>query len=223
MTSDPSMEAAEPVTGLPDTASRSDAPPPGGDAVELPGARTIALRLSVSAGIVLADLWSKRAVFAWLERLQLQGDLVRDVHGHARLPLVDGWLTFMISRNPGAAFGQLDAFPWFLVLGRAAAALFLVWLIVRTPRTRPWFGAALVLVLGGALGNLYDNLFLDAPDDAHPFGLVRDFIDVYFGAFDWHFPTFNVADSCITVGAVLLLLSSFRSEKKDVSAPRTDG
>jgi signal peptidase II len=129
----------------------------------------------------------------------------------------------MISRNPGAAFGQLDAFPWFLVLGRAAAALFLVWLIVRTPRTRPWFGAALVLVLGGALGNLYDNLFLDAPDDAHPFGLVRDFIDVYFGAFDWHFPTFNVADSCITVGAVLLLLSSFRSEKKDVSAPRTDG
>jgi signal peptidase II len=64
------------------------------------------------------------------------------------------------------------------------------------------------LVLSGALGNLYDNLFLDDPHDAHPFGKVRDFIDVYFAAFDWHFPTFNVADSCITVGAILLLYTS---------------
>lgn len=210
----------------PDTAAKTDAPPPDEGALALPGARTILLRLSISAGIVGADLWSKAAVFAWLDRLQGQGELVRDVHGHMRLPLFDGWggwLTLMISRNPGAAFGQLDAFPWFLVIGRAAAALFLVWLIVRTPRTRPWFGVALVLVLGGALGNLYDNLFLDAPDDAHPFGLVRDFIDVYFGALDWHFPTFNVADSCITVGAVLLLLSSFRSEKKYVAAARAGG
>jgi signal peptidase II len=63
-----------------------------------------------------------------------------------------------------------------------------------------------VLILAGALGNLYDNLFLAAPGAAHPFGLVRDFIDVYFRAFDWHFDTFNVADACICVGAAILLL-----------------
>lgn len=199
------------------TAAKVDTPLPVEVPPEPPRARTILLRLSVSAAIVVADLWTKKAVFAWLERLQDNAELVRDVHGHQRLVLLeggDGWLTFMLSRNPGAAFGQLDSFPWFLVVGRAAAALFLVWLISRTPKTRPWFAAALVLVLGGALGNLYDNLFLDFPDDSHPFGLVRDFIDVYFRVFDWHFPTFNVADSCITVGAVLLLLSSFKSEKK---------
>jgi signal peptidase II len=168
--------------------------------------------------IVVLDLWSKSAVFAWFGTLQAEGRLVRDPHGHARLELVDGWLAFMLSLNPGAAFGQLDTFPWFLVIGRGAAALFLIWLIVQTPASRPWFAAALVLVLGGALGNLYDNLFLDTPDDAHPFGLVRDFIDVFFTAFDWHFPTFNVADSCITVGAVLLLLSSFRGERKPDAA-----
>ncbi|MFN0006735.1 MAG: signal peptidase II [Planctomycetota bacterium] len=199
------------------TPAKVEAAPPAEPPAELPGAATILRRLSISAIIVVADLWSKSAVFAWLEGLQDRGQLVRDMHGHQRHVLLeggDGWLTFMLSRNPGAAFGQLDSFPWFLVLGRGAAALFLVWLIARTPRTRPWFAAALVLVLGGALGNLYDNLFLDFPDDAHPFGLVRDFIDVYFRVFDWHFPTFNVADSCISVGAVLLLLSSFKSEKK---------
>jgi signal peptidase II len=160
-------------------------------------------------------LWSKASVFAWLDRLQLRGALERDRHGHPRYLLADGWLSFMQSRNPGAAFGQLESFPWFLVVGRSAAAVFLVWLLARSPKGRPFFTAALVLVLGGALGNLYDNLFLDAPHDGHPFGMVRDFIDVYFSAFDWHFPTFNVADSCITIGAALLLLTSFRGETKE--------
>jgi signal peptidase II len=177
-----------------------------------PGVATIATRLAVSAAIVVLDLWSKAKVFAWLDRLQLDGGLVRDSHGHPRYPLADGWLTFMQSRNPGAAFGQLESYPRFLVVGRSAAAIFLVWLLARTPKGRPWFTAALVLVLGGALGNLYDNLFLEA-HDGRPFGMVRDFIDVYFGVFDWHFPTFNVADSCITIGAVLLLLTSLRGEK----------
>ena len=174
---------------------------------------SIAIRLASAAVIVVLDLWSKARVFAWLDRLQLEGGLERDLHGHPRYPLADGWLTFMQSRNPGAAFGQLESFPWFLVIGRSGAAVFLIWLLARTPKGRPWFTAALVLVLGGALGNLYDNLFLDAPHDGHPFGLVRDFIDVYFRGFDWHFPTFNVADSCITIGAALLLLTSLRGEK----------
>jgi signal peptidase II len=116
--------------------------------------------------------------------------------------------------NPGAAFGQLDTVPWLLVIGRACAAVFLITLVVRSAKGRPLFNTALVLVLAGALGNLYDNLLrarvLDADQrytDRHfyPFGPVRDFIDVYFSSWHWHFPTFNFADSCISVGAAVLL------------------
>jgi lipoprotein signal peptidase len=194
-----------------------------------PGVRLVAVRLGVALALVALDLWSKAAAFAWIERLDRAGDLVVDSCGsaHRREPIVGEWFTFMLSLNPGAAFGQLHSIPYLLVGGRAAAVLFLVWLLVRTPRGRPWFTGALVLVLGGALGNLYDNLLrprdlaLDRfyPHDRFPFGPVRDFIDVYFGVWHWHFPTFNVADSCITVGAVLLLASGFFGSRERRAAP----
>ncbi|MBL8860617.1 MAG: signal peptidase II [Planctomycetes bacterium] len=178
-------------------------------------ARTLLARFVVAAALLALDLWSKAAAFDWIERLDRAGELVVDAcgRGHRRLPLVGDWLTFMLSLNPGAAFGQLDSIPYLLVGGRCAAVLFLLWLLVRTPRGRPAFAAALVLVFAGALGNLYDNLLrardlaLDRyyPAEQFPFGPVRDFIDVYFDAWSWHFPTFNVADACITVGAVLLI------------------
>lgn len=184
-----------------------------------PGSRAVLVRLGVAALLVVLDLWSKAAAFAWIERLDRGGQLVVDACGsaHRRHPIVGEWFTFMLTLNPGAAFGQLHSIPYVLVGGRAVAVVFLVWLIVRTPRGRPWFTSALVLVLGGALGNLYDNLLrardleLDRfyPLERYPFGPVRDFIDVYFDVWKWHFPTFNVADSCITVGAVLLLASGF--------------
>src|SRR5690242_12683977 len=96
-----------------ETGSASEAPVPGPSEgsstavpLERPAAGTVAVRLALSASIVLADLWSKAAVFGWLDRLQREGGLERDLHGHPRLRLADGWLTFMESRNPGAAFGQ---------------------------------------------------------------------------------------------------------------------
>jgi signal peptidase II len=70
------------------------------------------------------------------------------------------------------------------------------------------------------MGNLYDNLFM--PSGELPFGQVRDFIDVYFRVWDWHFPTFNVADSCISVGAVLLFLSSWSKDPATPPAPQPD-
>jgi signal peptidase II len=174
-----------------------------------PGAAIVVRRLSIVAFIVAADLWSKAGVFSWMETLRDQFALQLDLHGHQRLEIFGDWFAFMLSLNPGAAFGQLESFPYLLIGGRILASLFLLYWIVSSRVGRPAFNAALVLVMGGALGNLYDNLFLDLPHDGRPFGPVRDFIDVYFGVWDWHFPTFNVADSCITVGAALLLLSSF--------------
>ena len=166
--------------------------------------------------LVALDLWSKEAVFA---RFAPPGDgtlaqgMVLDSHGHPRFELIGDWLTVMLSYNPGAAWGSLGDYPYFLVIGRVIAVFLLAWLLIRTPRGQGVMVPALVLVLSGALGNLHDNLFLE-PRNGDPFGSVRDFIDVYFGplGYDSHFPTFNVADSCISVGAVLLLISGLFSK-----------
>jgi signal peptidase II len=174
---------------------------------ERPGVRLVALRLAAAAGLVLLDLWSKAVVFGWLGP-RPQG-LVYDAHGHPRWHLAGDWLSFMLSYNPGMAWG-LELVPtWVLVAGRCAAAVFLVWMVSTLPAVRRLLSWALVLVLAGAVGNLYDNLFTPPRRDGARFGEVRDFIDVYFARWDWHFPTFNVADACISVGAVLLLAASF--------------
>ncbi len=179
-------------------------------------ARARGLRFVAVALLVALDLWSKAGIFAALEGAS---DLVRDSHGHARWHVLGPdveWFTFMRSLNAGAAFGRFASMPHLLVGGRVVAVFFLSYLLYRSPKERHWFTAALVLVLSGALGNLYDNLFLSSTD-GHPYGKVRDFIDVYFAHWDTHFPTFNVADSCITVGAVILLLSGMKGEKDEPS------
>jgi|LWDU01.1.fsa_nt_gi signal peptidase II len=174
------------------------------------------MRALVVVLLVILDLWSKAGVFAALESAT---DLVRDAHGHSRMHILGegvGWLTFMRSENAGAAFGRFASMPYLLVGGRILAVTFLSVLLWRSPARQLWLSWALVLVLAGALGNLYDNLtrgaFNSGLQKSLEFGRVRDFIDVYFGAWDWHFPTFNVADSCISVGAVILLLSSFKED-----------
>lgn len=185
-----------------------------------PGAGLVGLRLATAVGLVALDLWSKAAVFAWLGP-RPQG-LAYDAHGHPRWHLVGDWLTFMLSYNPGMAWG-LEVVPtWVLVAGRCLAAAFLVWMVVTLPARRRLLAWALVLVLAGAVGNLYDNLFTPARREGARFGEVRDFIDVYFGVWDWHFPTFNVADACISVGAVLLLATSlFSREPAEQPVERT--
>ena len=162
------------------------------------------VRLVLVAALVALDLWSKQAIFAWLG----DGDpaMVRDPHGHLVYPLVGDWFGFMLTENRGAAWGVFEDWPWLLVGGRMIAVVVLGWMLVRS--RQGWLTAALVLVLAGALGNLYDNLFREPPPD-HPFGAVRDFLSLYFARWDYHFPAFNVADSCITCGAVLLIGSSF--------------
>ena len=170
----------------------------------------------VVAALVGLDLWSKGAVFGWLDSAEGAAEVGRSENGQPRYQILGlEWLGFMLNLNYGAAFGQGASAQGVLVAGRCLAALFLSVLIVRTPAGQRLYLGALVLILAGALGNLYDNLFFEP----HPglsgyaggrrFGPVRDFIDVYFTGWEWHFPTFNVADSCITVGAVLLLLSGF--------------
>jgi signal peptidase II len=176
----------------------------------------VSLRLAVAAALVTLDLWSKSAVFAWLGRWP-EGVVVHNC-GQPRWPLLGEWLTFMLTYNPGMAWGLEIVPTWVLVAGRCAAALFLIWMVFTLPVRRQLLSWSLVLVLAGAVGNLYDNLFTAARREGASFGEVRDFIDVYFGLWDWHFPTFNVADACISVGAVLLLGASLLAREPAAQA-----
>ena len=191
-----------------------------------PTAAILARRLVVVAALIALDLWSKASVFRWLG--EIDTELIVDSCAHSRMHpryhLFDagsGWLTFMLSENPGAAFGGFADWPHLLIGLRVLAVLGLLVLIVRARVGSPWFTAALLLVLAGALGNLYDNLFRPAEGD-HPYGKVRDFIDVYFARWNWHFPTFNVADSSITVGAAILLIGSLFKGKEPAVESEAD-
>lgn len=103
-------------------------------------------------------------------------------------------------RNTGAAFGMfrgLGNTP-FIIISTLAIVLISV-LITRGREDRLGFS----LILGGAVGNLIDRVM---------FGSVTDFIDVFAGRFHW--PAFNVADSSLTVGLIVLLFSSFRQARR---------
>lgn len=120
-------------------------------------------------------------------------------------------LSWTLAHNYGAAFSFLDsAGGWqrWLFTGIAVAACvgITVWL-ARLPARTDWLACALALILAGAFGNLYDRLTL---------GYVVDFIHVHYG--DWHFPAFNLADSCITVGAFMLGIDAlFLEQRRQVS------
>jgi lipoprotein signal peptidase len=177
-------------------------------------------RLVFVALLVALDLWTKSATFEWLARLPGEappvGVEVWARNGHWRFPVIGEFLGFMLSENKGAAWGMGHDMPYLLVGGRVVAVFVLTYLALRTEASQRLLCGAFVLVLAGAIGNLYDNL-VRTPPEGHPFGAVRDFIHVYFERWDYHFPTFNVADSCITVGAALLILSSFTADKKSAS------
>ena len=116
-------------------------------------------------------------------------------------------LDFTLVHNTGAAFSFLsDAGGWqrwlFLIISLVASIVLMVWLY-RLKASQFFLSTSLALILGGALGNLYDRIFL---------GYVIDFIDFYYGMYHW--PVFNIADASITLGAVFLIFESFLVSKK---------
>ncbi|MCL6515399.1 signal peptidase II [Alicyclobacillus sp.] len=114
------------------------------------------------------------------------------------IPLWPGVLDLQFIRNPGAAWGMLGNARWFLVAVAVLVSAVVIW-ISRRYRLSAWNTVALGLVLGGALGNLWDRVAT---------GTVVDY--VYVEAI--HFPVFNLADSAVCVGVAMLLLGSMRQE-----------
>jgi len=111
--------------------------------------------------------------------------------------LIPGFLDLIYTENPGIAFGQLQeggSFGrWFFVVLASAAAVAVFYYFLRTPRNDDRVLGACSLLLAGILGNLTDRARL---------GFVIDFIVLHAGSYHW--PTFNVADASITLGAVIL-------------------
>jgi len=88
---------------------------------------------------------------------------------------------------------------WFLAgLALLVSGFIIVWL-TQLKVTHRWLASALALVLGGAIGNVIDRLL---------YGYVIDFLDVYYQ--EWHWPAFNIADSAISIGAIMLLIDALR-------------
>lgn len=148
--------------------------------------------LLVSLVVLMADQISKSEVVA---RIALG-------EAHQALP----FLNFTLVRNAGAAFsflGQAGGWQrWFFIILTIIICLGLVIWLQRVAPQQRMRAFALSLIIGGAVGNLCDRIVL---------GYVNDFID--FHIHQWHYPTFNLADSAISIGVFILLLSLFFDRK----------
>ncbi|HGJ5856301.1 signal peptidase II [Arsenophonus nasoniae] len=147
--------------------------------------------------ILIVDLSSKQLI---LNHFQL----------YESIPLMP-YFNLAYAQNPGAAFSFLADKGgwqrWFFAFVAIVICVVLIVMMYRQSVNKKLSNIAYALVIGGALGNLCDRL-------VH--GFVVDFIDFYVG--DWHWPTFNIADMAICVGAALIILDSCINTDKKASA-----
>ncbi len=126
--------------------------------------------------------------------------------------VIDGFFSLVYVMNPGAAFGFLAGAPeifryLFFISVTVLAILLIIYYILKSKSQDVLMVISLTLIFGGAVGNLIDRI---------RFGAVVDFLDFYIGA--WHWPAFNVADSAISIGAVLMIWEMLVSRKKTSSS-----
>jgi signal peptidase II len=151
----------------------------------------LSISLILASVVLVLDLATKR----WVENALFNGE---------QIPLTS-FFNLVLAYNAGAAFSFLsdaDGWQrWFFTAIAAGASALIVYLL-RKHADDKFFCIALSLILGGALGNLWDRITL---------GHVVDFLDFYIGVYHW--PAFNVADSAIFLGAMLLIVDSFRRKE----------
>lgn len=185
------MTEAERIIGTPDTPEAAGAEPEQDRTARPKGGRRIAVLFTVAAFAYALDLVSKMIVVAKLEHQEA-------IH------IVGDWLELSAIRNPGAAFGFGQAFTVIFTL-IAVAVIVVIMRLARKLYSLPW-AIALGLLLGGALGNLTDRIFR-SPGVFK--GHVVDFIAPK------HFAVFNLADSAIVCGGILIVLLSFKGLDPD--------
>ena len=160
--------------------------------------RSAILLYSVAAGALLLDQVSK----AWVEQ---------SLSGRPPIRVIPGILSLNYTTNSGGAFGFGESAPWLFAGATIVVSAVIVGVSMRPMRTP--VAVALGLILGGALGNLADRVAGGAGFS----GRVTDFIDLQV----W--PVFNLADTAIVIGAVLLAISSFDGTDEPAETPETSG
>lgn len=149
--------------------------------------------LVLSIVMILLDQWTKQIATSSLQ------------YGES-VPFIAGFWDWTLAHNTGAAFSFLansgEWAHWFFVVMKITVSLVLIVLLFKMPRNHWRDALPFALIIAGALGNLIDRF---------RFGYVVDFIEWYYKSYSW--PVFNIADSCIVLGAALLILFSFG--KKD--------
>ncbi|MDD6259340.1 MAG: signal peptidase II [Erysipelotrichaceae bacterium] len=131
------------------------------------------------------------------------------IEGHEALhnvTVIPGFFHIAFVRNTGMAWSLLSGQTGILALASAVAIGVMIWYLL-THKCSTLTKISLGLMLGGAAGNMIDRLFI---------GNVRDFLDFYI--FHYDFPVFNIADSALTIGVILLILASIIDEKKKEKA-----
>jgi signal peptidase II len=150
---------------------------------------TAAIFLCTAAGVIAGDLLTKWLAF----------------HSDRLLPpraitIIPNFFDLSRSENRGGVFGVGQGQVAFFILFTLAASAVILWAVWKYGRTSRWLTFGLGCVFGGAMGNLWDR---------REIGYVRDFIDAHAGRHHW--PTFNIADSAICVGAAILVIRSLLS------------
>jgi signal peptidase II len=177
----PTDNAAVPETGDDSATPSAAATPEAAETAKPAGRRRLTTLLIIAAVLFGLDLLTKCLAVAFID----PGESV---------PIIGDFARFTLVRNPGAAFSMATGMTWLLTLIAAAVVIGVI-RIGRTLRSL-WWAIGLGMVLGGALGNLVDRIFrYPGPLQGH----VVDFVAV-----GW-WPVFNVADSAIVCGAILLV------------------
>ena len=153
------------------------------------------LFLAITVTVVLLD----QATKAWI---------ISTMRIHESFAVIGGFFNIVHVRNPGAAFGFLASAPplfrYLFFIAVTVAAIVLILHYLHASRIEePSLISALALILAGAVGNLVDRI---------RFGEVVDFLDIFIGSHHW--PAFNVADSAITVGSVILMAVLIQKRKE---------
>ncbi|HGE7609385.1 signal peptidase II [Bacillus thuringiensis] len=129
--------------------------------------------------------------------------IVKNMELGTSIPIIDNVLYITSHRNRGAAWGILENKMWFFYIITVVFVVFIVFYMKKYAKTDKLLGISLGLILGGAIGNFIDRVFRQE---------VVDFIHVYI--FSYNYPVFNIADSALCIGVVLIIIQTLLEGKK---------
>ncbi|WP_144461438.1 signal peptidase II [Siminovitchia fortis] len=130
--------------------------------------------------------------------------VVRNMEIGESIKIIDHFFYLTSHRNKGAAWGMLEGQMWLFYIITLIVVSGIIYYMQTQAKGKPLFLISLAFILGGAVGNFIDRLFRKE---------VVDFLDTYIFGYD--FPIFNIADSALTIGVILLFIQMFKEERKE--------